>query len=140
MTRRHLVAMTIIVLGFASGAFAQTADDASYLRESPRTIVRMDPLDPVSRAAILAAIAAGSDIATPTTTPSGVVFFPAPEAPAPAPQPTRVVVEQRPAGPSRLQSVLQGISETVQTSHEVLGLYEHGIEANALKNYYNSGR
>jgi hypothetical protein len=35
---------------------------------------------------------------------------------------------------------LQGISQGAQVSHEVLDVYEHGIEANALKNYYNSER
>ena len=35
MTRRRLVAMTIIVLGFASGAFAQTVDDAYSLPSHP---------------------------------------------------------------------------------------------------------
>ena len=121
MTRTSLVAMTIVTLGVASSAFAQSADDNAYLNRSPRpTIVRMDPLDPVSRVAMLATRANGDVIA----------------APAPQPQATQIV-DERPAGPSRFFSALNGISAGLAVSHEALDVYEHAIEANALKNSYN---
>lgn len=139
MTRTSLVAMTIITLGVASSAFAQSADDSAYLNRSPRpTIVRMDPLDPVSRVAMLATRANGDVIAAPAPMPSSIVYFapPAPPAPMAQPQATQVV-EERPAGPSRFFSALNGISAGLAVSHEALDVYEHAVEANALKNYYN---
>ena len=123
MTRTSLVAMTIITLGLASNAFAQSADDNAYLNRSPRpTIIRMDPLDPVSRVAMLATRANGDVIAAP--------------APMPQPQVTQIA-DERPAGPSRFFSALNGISAGLAVSHEALDVYEHAIEANALKNSYN---
>ena len=139
MTRTSLVAMTIITLGVASSAFAQSADDSAFLNRSPRpTIVRMDPLDPVSRVAMLATRATGDVIAAPVPMPSSIVYFapPAPSTPAAQPQVTQIV-EERPAGPSRFFSALNGISAGLAVSHEALDVYEHSIKANALKNYYN---
>ena len=76
MTRTSLVAMTIITLGVASSAFAQSADDGAYLNRSPRpTIVRMDPLDPVSRVAMLATRTSGDVIAAPAPMPSSIVLL-----------------------------------------------------------------
>lgn len=140
MTRTTLVAMTIVTLGFASGAYAQGVDDAYGAQLSPRvTVIPMDPLDPVSRAAMLAA-RSGRLTTTTTTqaTPTNVVFLSMPEMPAPAPQPQPTqVADERPAGPSRFFSALNGISAGLQVSHEALDVYEHTIEANALKNYLN---
>jgi hypothetical protein len=139
MTRTAFVATTIITLGFASGAFAQSVDDNANLNRSPRpTIVRMDPLDPVSRVAMLAT-RTNSDIVTTTTPlPGSIAFFAPPAPPAPASQPQQVqIVDERPAGPSRFYSVLNGISAGMQVSHEALDVYEHALEANALRNYYN---
>src|SRR5687767_1061932 len=120
MTRTSLVAMTIITLGVASSAFAQSVDDNAYLNRSPRpTIVRMDPLDPVSRVAMLATRANGDVIAAPAPMPGSIVFLapPAPPAPEAQPQATQIA-EERPAGPSRFFSVLNGISAGLQVSHE----------------------
>ena len=139
MTRTSLVAMTIITLGIASSAFAQSADDNAYLNRSPRpTIVRMDPLDPVSRVAMLATRANSDVVAAPAPIPGSIAFFapPAPPAPMPQPQVTQIA-DERPAGPSRFFSALNGISAGLQVSHEALDVYEHAIEANALKNSYN---
>ena len=105
MTRTRLVALTIIALGFASGAFAQTVDDAYSILKSPSRIVLMDPLDPVSRAALLATRGNGGGMASPTTTPELVVMLVPPQQPAaPAAQPTRASLE-RPAEPSRSASM-----------------------------------
>ena len=137
MTRTRLVAMTIIALGFASGAFAQTVDDAYQAAlQSPPPTLRMDPLDPVLRVAMLAQ---NAGIASPTTT-DRFVFLSTPEPSAPAAQVTRTVVEERPSGRERFFSTLQGISAGLQVSHEALDVYEHAIEANALKNFYNNER
>lgn len=139
MTRTTFVAMTIITLGFASGAFAQSVDGTYSDLVSPRaTVLPMDSLDPVSRAAMLAMRSSRPTTSAPTTSPTNVVLFSPSEMPAPAPQPqpTRIAEEQ-PAGPSRFFSVLNGISAGLQVSHEALDVYEHAIEANALKNYYN---
>ena len=138
MTRTSLVAMTIITLGVASSAFAQSVDDNAYLNRPRPTIVRMDPLDPVSRVAMLATRANGDVIAAPAPMPSSIVYFapPAPPAPVAQPQATQIV-EERPAGPSRFFSALNGISAGLAVSHEALDVYEHAIEANALKNSYN---
>jgi len=138
MTRTSLVAMTIVTLGVASSAFAQSVDDNAYLNRPRPTIVRMDPLDPVSRVAMLATRANGDVIAAPAPLPSSIVYFapPAPPAPMAQPQATQIV-EERPAGPSRFFSALNGISAGLAVSHEALDVYEHAIEANALKNSYN---
>ena len=134
MTITRFAAMTIIALGFASTASAQSFQQAlSY--EEPRATVRMDPLDPVSRAAMLAARGNIGTVAAPVTTPNQFVFMPAPQ--RPAPQPVQTIVEQAPAGPSKFTSALQNISQTLQVSHEALDVYEHAIEANALKNFYS---
>ena len=139
MTRRHLVAMTIIVLGFASGAFAQTADDASYFASHPgpsfdgppgsseprgdprrdrRRERHRDSDDNALRRRVLPGPgAAGAGAATDSRRRPGTAG-------------RTIALPVRTAGDH----------QTVQSSHEVLGLYEHGIEANALKNYYNSGR
>ena len=102
MTRTRLVALTIIALGFASGAFAQTVDDAYSILKSPPRIVLMDPLDPVSRAALLAMRGNGGGMAIPTTTPDLVATIPppSPRPAAPAAQPTRAGVGGPPAGPA----------------------------------------
>jgi hypothetical protein len=136
MTRTRLVALTIIALGFASGAFAQSVDDTYQALQSPRPTLRMDPLDPVLRVAMLAE---NAGIASPTTS-DRFVFLSTPEPPAPAVQSTRTVVEERPSGQARFFSAVQGIRAGLQVSHEALDVYEHAIEANALKNYYNNER
>jgi hypothetical protein len=107
MTRTSLVAMTIVTLCVASSAFAQSVDDNAYLNRPRPTIVRMDPLDPVSRVAMLATRANGDVIAAPAPLPSSIVYFapPAPPAPMAQPQATQIV-EERPAGPSRFFSAL----------------------------------
>src|SRR5690348_7067571 len=137
MIRTRLVAMSIIALGFATSAFAQSADNFAYSRTPRPTVVRMDPLDPVSRVAMLATRTAGDTLAEPAPMPSSITYFSAPEAPAPVAQPTRVMVEETPQGPSRFLSTLNGISAGLAVSHEALDVYEHAIKANALKNYYN---
>lgn len=136
MTLTRFAAMTIVALGIASSASAQERRVApSY--EPPQATVRIDPLDPVSRAAMLAARGNQGTLQAPVRTPEQFVFMPAPQ--RPAPQQVQAVAEEKPAGPSNFMSTLQNISNTLQVSHEVLDVYEHAIEANALKNYY-SGR
>jgi hypothetical protein len=129
--------MSIIALGFAASAHAQTTDDV-YMPHPPRTtIVRMDPLDPISRVAMLAARSNGSTVALPAPMPTSITYFAPPATPAPVAQPVQTVAEEKPAGPSKFFSALNGISAGLQVSHEALDVYEHAIEANALKNYYN---
>ena len=136
MTRTRFAAMTIIALGFASTASAQGRIEALRY-EPPMATVRIDPLDPVSRAAMLAAKANVAPAVTPMTPANSFVYLPAPQ--RLAPQPVQVIADEKPAGPSKFLSALQNISQTLQVSHEALDVYEHAIEANALKNLY-SGR
>lgn len=132
MTRTRFAAMTIVALGFASTVSAQGRIEAiSY--EPPTATVRMDPLDPVSRAAMLAAKGRLAPVATPMA-PNSFVYMPPPQ--RQQPQPAQVIADEKPAGPSKFLSALQNISQTLQVSHEALDVYEHAIEANALKNLY----
>jgi hypothetical protein len=130
--------MTIVALSFATGAYAQSLEDIEYLAaQSRRPVVRMDPLDPVSRVALLAAAAGRGTFTTPTTTPENIAYFPTAQDPAPLPQPSRIIVEQRSQEPSRFYSTLNKISAGLDVSHQALDVYEHVIEANALKGLLN---
>jgi hypothetical protein len=112
MTRTTLVAMTVITLGLASDALAQSVDGTYGASPSSQaTVLPMDPLDPVSRAAMLVARSGRPATAPPLTTPSNVVvFFPAPEIPAPASQPQLArIAGERAGAPVRHLSPLNGI-------------------------------
>jgi hypothetical protein len=136
MTLTRFAAMTIIALGCASTASAQGRIEGISF-EPPTATVRVDPLDPVSRAAMLAAKGRIAPVAAPMAPPNSFVYMPPPQ--RPAPQPAQVIADEKPSGPSKFMSTLQNISQALQVSHETLDVYEHAIEANALKNLY-SGR
>lgn len=135
MNTSRIIAITALSLASATGAFAQSAFSTIPYR-APRPIVQMDPLDPVSRVAVLAR--RGFD--TPDTTPVRVSGRPADVrrdyAAAPAVEPVTAAAPVLAPKPSRFLSALEGISQSLQLSHEALGVYEHAIEANALKNGY----
>jgi hypothetical protein len=136
MNLTRLAAITVIALGFVTSAHAQGADRPAHPTSSAPT-VRFDPLDPVSRVAILASRASRGTVAMPTALPGSVTHVTPAAIPAISPQAVRNLVRETSDGPSRFYSALNGISAGLQVSHEALGVYEHATKANALRNYYN---
>ncbi len=137
MTRTHLVAMTIVALGYAASASAQSAD-VQYAREPQ---VHVDPLDPLDDLAVR--------VTGRTITPSvPSVYRSVPV--AASYDTTMQYYSQEPANDARYEeesqtrsakpgwlSAMQGISASMQLSHEAIGVYEHALEAKSLSQIVN---
>ena len=139
MTRTRLIAVTVLVLAHAAGASAQTVQFPYSAREK-RQLARVDPLDPLAQMAVRVAgrrVTLAQPTVQPIASPDYQVYMEQYNQYL-ADHAQFVKEQQRPSKPGWM-SAMQGISAGINLSHQALDLYEHGIEANALKNAY-SGR
>jgi hypothetical protein len=144
MTPKHLVAIAAtLVLGHASGAFAQDAPTAFASRTgTPAQIAPADPLDAIAH---VAALYTGQSIATPsiaiaketTVADANYESYMQLYAMYLASHAESGQVQERP-GQAGWMTAMQGISAGLSVTDQAIGVYEHAVEAKALANAYRS--
>ncbi len=142
MTRTHFVALAAaLVLGHAVTASAQNVQ--SDFRAPAQERIAVDPMDPLGllSARRLVQIGVPSSMIVTTTpsleTSSDYIAYQNQYDQYLARYAVYAADTNRKSdGPSRWTTAVTNISTGMQLGHEALNLYEHGLDANALRNSY----